>query len=152
MSEDEDDLEIETPAEEARQFTVYVQVWTTSSHNSRKPGSKPTKNLPIDIIHKGPFKCNTDDTFHSFKSRVAEALPCRVSALPISKFVWKFESQAQGAPRKKVADEAGYEALLDAVKAKRRHENVVVWLYTPKPSKDEEVRLFCYSYPTFDAI
>lgn len=62
--------------------------------------------------------------------------------LPISKLEWKFENQAQGAPRKKVADEAGYEALIDAVNARRRQENVVVWLYTPKPNKDDEVCMF----------
>ncbi|KAG2085193.1 uncharacterized protein F5147DRAFT_782153 [Suillus discolor] len=58
--------------------------------------------------------------------------------LPVSKFEWKFENQAQSAPRKKIADEVGYEVLLDAVKVKRAAENIVVWLFTPKPAKDEQ--------------
>ncbi|KAG1754915.1 uncharacterized protein EDB91DRAFT_1242136 [Suillus paluster] len=56
----------------------------------------------------------------------------------VAKFEWKFENQAQGAPRKKIADEAGYEALLDAVKVKKVSKNIVVWLYTLKPAKDEQ--------------
>ncbi|KAI6004546.1 hypothetical protein F5J12DRAFT_942885 [Pisolithus orientalis] len=138
LSAEEDCSTIDAPVDEPRLFTVYVQVWATSP-DSRKPGGKSTKVSVTKITSKGPFKCDTTSAFFSFKSRVAKALSCRVSALPVSKFEWKFENQAQGAPRKKVADEAGYEALIDAVKAKRRHENVVVWLYTPVPKKDEEV-------------
>ncbi|KAI5991326.1 hypothetical protein EDC04DRAFT_2911601 [Pisolithus marmoratus] len=124
LSEDDDDSVTDPHADGPRQFTVYVQVWTASP-DSRKPGGKSAKVSTTNIISRGPFKCDTAAAFPSFKSRAAKALSCRVSALPVSKFEWKFENQAQGAPRKKVADETGYEALLDAVKAKRRHENVV---------------------------
>ena len=141
-SEDEDGSATDTAANEPRQFTVYVQVYTASP-DSCKPAGKSAKVPAMKIISKGPFKCDTAAAFYSFKSRVAKALPCWVSALPVSKFEWKFENQAQGAPRKKVADESGYEALLDAVKAKRLHENVVVWLYTPTPKKVEEVQFSC---------
>ncbi|KAI6025367.1 hypothetical protein BKA83DRAFT_4163406 [Pisolithus microcarpus] len=120
-----------------RTFTVYVQVWSSSAL-SRSSNKKSAKVSTVDVVSKGPFKCTTTDSFASFKSHTAAALPCRLSMLPVSKFEWKFENQAQGAPRKKVADRTGYEALLDAVKARRRHENVVVWLYTPAPKKEEE--------------
>jgi hypothetical protein len=71
--------------------------------------------------------------------------------LPVTKFEWKFENQAQSAPRKKIADEAGYEALLDAIKAKRAAENIVIWLYTPKPAKDEQVSIFVFGLRVFQA-
>ncbi|KAI6007906.1 hypothetical protein EDC04DRAFT_2966643 [Pisolithus marmoratus] len=120
-----------------RQFTVYVQVWTTSP-DSHKPGGKSAKVSATKIISRGPFKCDMAATFPSFKSHAAKALSCQVSALSVSKFKWKFENQAQGAPQKKVADETGYEALLNAVKAKCQHKNVVIWLYTLVLRKDEE--------------
>ncbi|KAI5993921.1 hypothetical protein EDD15DRAFT_2367014 [Pisolithus albus] len=135
LSEDEDGSATDMHVNELRQFTVYVQVWSTYP-GSRKPSGK---SIPATkIVSRGPFKCNMAAAFSSFKSHVAKAFPCQVSALHVSKFEWKFENQAQGAPQKKVADEAGYEALLDAVKAKHQHENVVIWLYTPVPRKDEE--------------
>ncbi|KAG2064903.1 hypothetical protein BDR04DRAFT_1122238 [Suillus decipiens] len=58
--------------------------------------------------------------------------------LPTLKFEWKFKNQAQNAPLKKIADEAGFEALIDAIRVKWTNDNVVVWLYTPKPAKEEE--------------
>jgi len=111
----------------------------TASLDSHKPTSKSMKAPAMKIISKGPFKCGTAAAFFALKSHVAKALPCWVSVLPVSKYEWKFENQAQGAPQKKVADEAGYEALLDAVKEKHLHENIVVWLFTPTPKKVEEV-------------
>lgn len=42
------------------------------------------------------------------------------------------------APCQNLLDEAGFEALLDAVKVKcARVENVVVWVYAPKPSSSK---------------
>ncbi|KAG1724073.1 hypothetical protein EDB19DRAFT_1834311 [Suillus lakei] len=63
-------------------------------------------------------------------------LPCQLTMLPVTKM--KFKNQAQSAPHKKIVDEAGYEALLDAVKAKQAAKNIVVWLFTLKPAKDEQ--------------
>ncbi|KAI6002064.1 hypothetical protein EDD15DRAFT_1578607 [Pisolithus albus] len=81
---------------------------------------------------------DTSQTFDTFKNHIAKALSCHPSTLPVVKFEWKFENQAQNAPKKTIADHSGYEALLDAVKAKRATANIVVWLYTPKPLNDEE--------------
>lgn len=122
-----------------RKFTVYVQVWA-EAQAEKKPG-KTVKTPNITFISKGPFKMDTSKTFEMFKREVAEVLPCRTSMLPVAKFEWKFDNQAQSAPRKKIANRAGYEALLDAINAKRVVDNVVVWLYTPKPAKDEEVSI-----------
>ncbi|KAG1718098.1 hypothetical protein EDD22DRAFT_855664 [Suillus occidentalis] len=123
-------------ADAPRKFTVYVQVWSASTTTDKKSG-KTSKGPPATIT-KGPFKSDTAQTFPKFKCEIAKVLPCRPTMLPVSKFEWKFENQAQNAPRKKIADEAGFEALVDAVRAKRTNDNVVVWLYTPKPLKEEE--------------
>jgi endonuclease III len=63
----------------------------------------------------------------AFKEAVEEVLPCRPMMLPVSKFKWKFENP-QNAPCKKIANEAGFEALVDVVMAKQTTDNVVVWL------------------------
>ncbi|KAG1738921.1 uncharacterized protein EDB91DRAFT_1347532 [Suillus paluster] len=121
-----------------RKFTVYVQVWSASTETQKKTG-KAVKAPPLAVtVTRGPFKLDTAQTFLTFKQEVAKALPCRLTMLPVTKFEWKFENQAQSAPRKKIADQAGYEALVDAVSAKWTTDNVVVWLYTPKPAKEEE--------------
>lgn len=133
-------------ANAAREFTVYVQVWAPAQ--VEKKSGRATKGPPVTIVSKGPFKIDTAQTFQAFKQEVANVLPCRLSMLPTSRFEWKFENQAQSAPRKKVADNAGYEALLDAVKAKHMTDHVVVWLYTPKPAKDENVSMQLFQFRT----
>ena len=66
-------------------------------------------------------------------------LSCKLGALPVLKFEWKFEGQPQSALCKKIADEAGFEALINAIKAKCATENIVVWLYIPEPTTDIEM-------------
>ncbi|KAG2070379.1 hypothetical protein BDR04DRAFT_1118414 [Suillus decipiens] len=119
-----------------RRFTVYVQVWAETPAE-KKPG-KTSKTPTITFISKGPFKMDMSKSFETFKREVMEVLPCRTSMLPVVKFKWKFDNQAQSAPCKKIANRAGYEALIDAINAKQVANNVVVWLYAPKPAKDDE--------------
>ncbi|KAG0692151.1 hypothetical protein DFH29DRAFT_1009257 [Suillus ampliporus] len=111
---------------------------TSEDEESNAPRRFTGAKASITILSRGPFKMDMSRTFQSFKQDIVKVLPCRLAMLPVTKFEWKFENQAQSAPRKKIADEAGYEALLDAVKAKQAAENIVVWLFTPKPAKDEQ--------------
>ncbi|KAG2144339.1 hypothetical protein DEU56DRAFT_754385 [Suillus clintonianus] len=106
-------------ADAPRTFTVYVQVWSASSTTEKK-ASKAVKGPAI--ITRGPFKTDMSQTFQNFKEAVAD---------------WKFENP-QNAPCKKIANAAGFEVLIDAVRAKQTNDNVIVWLYTPKPVKEEE--------------
>ncbi|KAG2749000.1 hypothetical protein P692DRAFT_20734786, partial [Suillus brevipes Sb2] len=131
VSDSSEDDEGNTP----RRFTIYVQVWSEAP--IEKKSGKGAK-ASMAVVSRGPCKMDTAHSFRSFKQDIAKVLPCRLTMLPVTKFEWKFENQAQSAPRKKIADEAGYEALLDAIKAKRAAENIVIWLYTPKPAKDEQ--------------
>ncbi|KAG1852585.1 hypothetical protein C8R48DRAFT_676094 [Suillus tomentosus] len=73
-----------------RKFTVYVQVW------SEAPMGKGAK-VSVMIVLWGPCKMDTAHTFQFFKQDIMKA---------------------QSVPHKKIADEAGYDTLLDAVKAK----------------------------------
>ncbi|KIJ05549.1 hypothetical protein PAXINDRAFT_159008, partial [Paxillus involutus ATCC 200175] len=131
-----EDLGADDVDEEPHNFTVYVQVWSPSAPE-KKPGKGGKASTTI-FVSKGPFKFDTLQSFARFQIQVARILPCRLASLPISKFEWKFENQAQSAPRKKIATIAGYEALIDAIKAKQATENIVVWLCTPKPTKEED--------------
>ncbi|KAG1814513.1 hypothetical protein DFJ58DRAFT_850591, partial [Suillus subalutaceus] len=130
------DGSVDEDADVPWKFMVYVQVWSASTTTDKKTG-KTSKGPPATIT-KGPFKSDTAQTFQKFKNEIAKVLPCRPTMLPVSKFEWKFENQAQNAPCKKIADEAGFKALTDAIRVKRTNDNVVVWLYTPKPAKEEE--------------
>ncbi|KIK92658.1 hypothetical protein PAXRUDRAFT_146827 [Paxillus rubicundulus Ve08.2h10] len=131
-----EDLGADDVDEEPCNFTVYVQVWSPSALE-KKPG-KGGKTSTTIFMSKGPFKFDTLQLFAKFQIQVACILPCRLASLPISKFEWKFENQAQSAPQKKIATIAGYEALIDTIKAKQATENIIVWLYTPKPAKEED--------------
>lgn len=124
-------------ADAPRKSTVYVQVWSASMTTDKKSG-KTSKGPPATIT-KGSFKSDTAQTFLKFKREITKVLPCWPTMLQVLKFEWKFKIQAQNAPCKKIADEAGFKALVDAVRAKRTNDNDIVWLYTPKPSKEEEV-------------
>lgn len=138
-----DDESEKEDLEPPRKFTVYVQVYQITPVLEKKAtrGSKITTTT--SFMSKGPFRFNTSQSFGKFKMEVLSVLSCDFSLLPVPKFEWKFEGQPQSAPRKKVADETGFQALLDAIKAKRATDNVVVWLYTPKPPTDEDgVRKF----------
>ncbi|KIJ15999.1 hypothetical protein PAXINDRAFT_11040, partial [Paxillus involutus ATCC 200175] len=109
-----EDLGADDVDEEPRNFMVYVQVWSPSAPE-KKPGKGGKASTTI-FVSKGPFKFDTLQSFARFQIQVAP----------------------QSAPRKKIATIAGYEALIDAIKAKQATENIVVWLYTPKPTKEED--------------
>lgn len=124
----------------SRDFTVYLQVWSTATTTEPKRSGRAAKTITTtSSVNKGPFKFDTSHSFTEFQSQVAATLPCRLTLLPVPEFEWKFEKEAQNAPRKKIADAAGYEALVDAIKKKRATENIVIWLHLPKPAKEENV-------------
>ena len=110
-------------------------MWSTEIINApKRPGkaSKTTTTTTTTSVTKGPFE---SDTARSF----ANTLPCREALLPISKFGWKLDKEPRAAPRKRIANYVGFEALIYAIKKKRVTENVVVWLHLPKPAKDDHV-------------
>ncbi|KAI6018729.1 hypothetical protein PISMIDRAFT_16953 [Pisolithus microcarpus 441] len=58
-----------------RMLTVYIQVWSSSAL-SQSSNKKSAKVSAVDIISKGPFKCNTTDSFMSFKSCMYDLQLC----------------------------------------------------------------------------
>ena len=129
----------ESGEEQSRTFTVHIRVYETAA--AEKKCGRGTKTAMTTFTSKGPFKLDTLSSFARFKMKIASKpiLSCELGALPVSKFEWRFEGQPQSAPCKKIADEAGFEALIDAIKAKHATKNVVVWLYTPEPTTDVEM-------------
>lgn len=128
------------PLDESQKFMVHLQVYQTVAE--KKPGRGGKSSLATSFVSKGPFSFNTQFSFTKFKMQVSSALSCDISKLLVSRFEWKFEGQSQSTPRKKIANEAGFEALLDAIKAKCTTEHVVVLLYMPRPPKEDDVRDF----------
>ena len=108
---------------------VHLQVYETVVE--KKPGWGGKSSMATSFVPKGPFSFNTLFSFAKFKMQVSSALSCDISKLPVLKFEWKFEGQSQSAPCKKIANKVGFEALLDAIKAKHTTEHVVVLFYMP---------------------
>ena len=106
---------------------VHLQVYQTVVE--KKPGQGSKSSMATSFVLKGPFSFNTLFSFAKFKMQVSSALSCDISKLPVSKFAWKFEGQSQSAPHKKIANEASFEALLDAIKMKCTTKHVVMLLY-----------------------
>ncbi|KAF8438003.1 hypothetical protein L210DRAFT_3545188 [Boletus edulis BED1] len=72
--------------------------------------------------------------------KVANTLPCHEAFLPVSQFEWKFDDEPRGAPRKRIADDVGFEALVEAVKKRGTTRNVVIRLHLPTPTQYEDNR------------
>ncbi|KAG9308591.1 hypothetical protein JVU11DRAFT_11695 [Chiua virens] len=124
---------------DVRTFTVYISVFSTETVTEPKRYGKPGKTTTTTTTAtKGPFKFDTSHSFADFQREVADALPCREALLPVSKFEWKFDKEAKSAPYKKIADCAGFDALVEAVMKTRVTDNVVIWLHFPKPVKEED--------------
>ncbi|KAG2048593.1 hypothetical protein BDR06DRAFT_975893 [Suillus hirtellus] len=102
------------PSQKQKSIGYWV-VWAKTP--AEKKTDKTSKTPTIMFISKGPFKMNMSKSFETFKREVAEVLPCQTSMLPVAKFEWKFDNQAQSAHHKKIANRAGYEALIDAINA-----------------------------------
>ena len=127
--DDDDDAE-ELPA----RFTVYFTI----------EGPKPVVTLtsractapvpPALIVPKGPFFHFVTDSFSKLKERIALETPCNVNLLTTEGLTWKFEKPLN-APRRVMANQAGYDAMITAVKAKPS-DTCTVEVCMPPPRKD----------------
>jgi hypothetical protein len=120
-------------AEEPVRFTVYFTIEgpppilpTTS--RSRAP---PPKALSVQ---KGPFFHLVSDTYSTLKERIALETPCNVNLLAIEGLTWKFDKPLNG-PRRKMANQIGYDAMIAAV-SKKPSDTCTVEMHMPPPRKD----------------
>jgi len=133
--------------EPPKTFLVYFNIEgpkvTPSAFRSKAQAPPPL------VIHKGPFKHSTSDSFHSLQKRIAAETPCNVKLLTLSQMYWKFE-KPQNAPRKLMSNEMGYEALISGVKGDKRVDTIVM-IFMPPPAKDLVCSYFwsCIGYLPF---
>lgn len=111
-----------------------MEGWSNVTTTELKRMERAAKMTALTTpITKGPFKFDTAQSFSDFQRKVANALPCSKALLPIIHFEWKFEKEAQLAPREEISDLTGYEALIDAIMKNQPTKNVVIWLRCPDP-------------------
>ena len=118
--------------EPPKTFLVYFDIEGPKIGPSTSRGKAPAP--PPLIIHKGPFKHSTTDSFSCFQKRISAETPCNVKLLALFQMYWKFE-KPQNAPRKLMSNEMGYEALISAVKGDKKSDSVVM-IFMPPPAKD----------------
>jgi len=127
--DDDEDAE-EPPA----RFTVYFTI------EGPKPVTASTSRAcaaPVPaalIVPKGPFFHFVTDSFSKLKERIATETPCNINLLATEGLTWKFEKPLN-APRRVMANQAGYDTMITAVKAKPS-DTCTVEVYMPPPRKD----------------
>ena len=115
-------------------FTVYFMIegpkpaMTSTSHTRAVPV------LLALIVPKGPVFHFVTDSFSKLKERIAMETPCNVTLLAAEGLTWKFEKPLN-APRRVMANQAGCDAMITAVKAKPS-DTCTVEVYMPPPCKD----------------
>ena len=86
------------------------------------------------IVPKGPCFYFITDSFSKLKERIAMETPCNVTLLAAEGLTWKFEKPLN-APQRVMANQAGYDAMIMAVKAKPS-DTCTIEVYMPPPCKD----------------
>jgi len=115
-------------------FTVY---FTIEGPKPVVSSTSRARAAPVPlalIVPKGPFFHFVTDSFSKLKERIASETPCNVGLLATESLTWKFEKPLN-APRRVMANQAGYDAMITAVKAKPS-DTCTVEVYMPPPRKD----------------
>jgi hypothetical protein len=126
---DDEDAE-EPPARFTVYFTIEGPKPVTASTSRARAAPVPVAL----IIPKGPFFHFVTDSFSKLKERIAMETPCNINLLATEGLTWKFEKPLN-APRRVMANQAGYDAMITAVKAKPS-DTCTVEVYMPPPRKD----------------
>ena len=127
---DDDEDDDEPPA----RFTVY---FTIEGPKPAMTSTSRTRAAPVPlalIVPKGPFFHFVTDSFSKLKERIAMETPCNVTLLATKGLTWKFEKPLN-APRRVMANQAGYDAMITAVKAKPS-DTCTIEVYMPPLRKD----------------
>ena len=86
------------------------------------------------IVPKGPVFHFVTDSFSKLKECIAMGTPCNVTLLSAKGLTWKFERPLD-APWRVMANQAGYDAMITAVKAKPL-DTCTIEMYMPLPRKN----------------
>lgn len=137
--------------EPAAQITVYIHV------RKNAPPSTTTRSkakAPVDEwLPRDPFRFSIDEPYDSFIRAIADALPCKLEAVPASDITWK-PRVPQNAKPLKLGGTVGFEGMIETFAGKKDTTGRQLLLYMPppaKPAEDKPVRpivLFFYNFHT----
>ncbi|KAA1469054.1 hypothetical protein DENSPDRAFT_834586 [Dentipellis sp. KUC8613] len=122
-----------------RQATAYIHVVVpgspvaSSSRSGR--GGKSSKTASDQTLHRGPFFFSLTMKYDSFLKELALATPCRVEGLVVSRMSWKFE-KPQNSQTKALTNATGYEAMIRALKEKKKDRIVIIVMPAPTKAPD----------------
>ena len=121
----EDDEVVEPPPQS---ITAHLHLESTIEVVSRTRG-KQTSSTSTRLTQCNPFIFTVKDDFDTFIDAVAsKAANCLPWHLAQSRLRWRFETPANLQP-KLIANEVGYQAMIQAVKTRRKDQ--VVFLFVP---------------------
>ena len=129
----EDDEVLEPPPQS---ITAHLHLESTIEVVSHTRG-KQTSSTSTRLTQCNPFIFTVKDDFDTFIDTVAKAANCLPWHLAQSRLRWRFETLANLQP-KLIANEVGYQAMIQAVKTHRKDQ--VVFLFVPQPTLPEQVR------------
>jgi len=98
--------------------------------------AKSTSSISTRLTQCNPFIFTVKDNFDTFIDAVAQAANCLPWHLTKSRLRWWFETPANLQP-KLIVNEVGYQAMIQAVKTRRKDQ--VVFLFIPQPTLPEQV-------------
>lgn len=99
----------------------------SSSRGKAKPATE-------EWLARDPFRFPTTDSFDAFIQAIADALPCKVEAVPSAELTWK-PRVPQNAKPLKVGGRVGFEGMVETFVSKKDNSGRHVLLYMPPPAK-----------------
>ncbi|KAF8126675.1 hypothetical protein K438DRAFT_2001225 [Mycena galopus ATCC 62051] len=121
--------------EEYPPFTLAVYV-SIPKNPAPTMKSRKTKANPDDVVKKGPFTLASHDTYHTFISKLAVALPCLPKHIYEQKITWK-PVKPQNAQTLPLGGAEGYKIMLAAF-SNRKQEDCMAVLTMPAPAQPME--------------
>jgi hypothetical protein len=126
--DDDDEDAKEPPAH----FMVYFTIEGPKPVMASTSRTRAAPVTPALIVPKGPFFHFVTDSFSKLKERTFMETPCNINLLATKGLTWK---KPLNAPQRVMANQAGYDAMITAVKAKPS-DTCTVEVYMPPPCKD----------------
>lgn len=98
-----------------------------------------SKQPQTQICKSGPLIFNTTLSHAGLLDQLAATVPCRWVALPHTQLHWKFEKPIKG-DEKPLSGETGYQAMVEAVKERKKDRVIIIAMPPPQETKENVVR------------
>lgn len=125
-SDEDEDEKVSIP------LTCYIYI-------ERPAAPRVTKGKISDAekyVQKGPFVLQSTDSYSTFLLSISGAAPCPVLNIVDDKITWRCQTPGNS-PYMPLGGRTGYTAMIDAIKAKRTGQHVVISMMPP-PKKPAE--------------